>query len=99
MELYLSVCIGALLYLGFDLAGKVGGEVFTKKYLLTTVVNILAGIALVWITQLKEGIMQVAWFDAARLIAASFGVLGQKIFKSLIDMIDKNVKTKVGINK
>lgn len=99
MTLYLAALLGAILYALFDLVGKTGYEVFSKKYLLTTLVNILAGAALIWFTQLKEGVMQIAWFDAARLIAAFFGIAGQKVFKSLIDLVDKNTKTKLGLNK
>lgn len=99
MELYLAALIGAILYAIFDLIGKIGNDVFTKKYLLATLVNVLTGAALIWFTHLKEGVMQIAWFDAARLIAAFFGITGQKIFKSLIDLADKNTKTKFGVNR
>ena len=74
-------------------------EVFTKKYLLATLVNILLGCLLIWGTELKEGVMQIAWFDASRILAMTFGVVGQKIFKAIIDATDKNVKTKLGLNK
>jgi len=99
LSLYFAAAFGALLYMLFDYIGKKGTIVFEKKYILTTVANILAGCALIWLSHLKEGIMQVGWFDGARLIAVSFGVGGQKIFKSLVDMMDKRVETTIGINK
>ena len=97
--LYLAVLIGAIMYFVIDLVGRHGKEVFTFKYLLAMVANILAGFALIWLTELKEGLMTIGWFDAAKIIAASFGVIGQKLFKTLIDLASKNVKTTIGINK
>ena len=40
----------------------------TKKYLLALFANIIAGAALIWATELKEGIMQIGWFDAAKIV-------------------------------
>lgn len=99
MELYLAALLGAIGYLLIDFAGKKGMEVFSKKYLAATIVNILMGALLIWGTELKEGVMQIGWFDASRILAMAFGVGGQKIFKAIIDATDKNVKTKLGINK
>jgi hypothetical protein len=99
LALYIAAIIGAILYMGFDFIGKKGDSVFEKRYIFTTIINILAGCALIWISQLKEGIMQVGWFDAARLIAVSFGVGGQKLFKSVVDMMDKKVETTIGLKK
>ena len=96
--LYLAAAIGAILYASFDFIGKKGNTVFEKKYIFTTIINILAGCTLIWVTELKEGLMQVGWFDAARLVAVAFGVGGQKLFKSVVDMMDKNIKTKLSLN-
>jgi len=97
--LYLAVLLGAVIYAVFDFAGKKGNEVFTKKYLLAIVANVIAGAALIWATELKPGIIQIGWFDAAKIIAMFFGVAGQKLFKTIIDLADKSVKTKIGVNK
>jgi len=97
--LYLAVLIGAILYAIFDFVGKHGKEVLTKRYLFAMFANILAGAALIWATELKEGIMQIGWFDAAKIIAMFFGIAGQKLFKSIIDIANKNVKTTIGVNK
>ena len=96
--LYLAAVIGAIIYAIFDFAGKKGSEVLTKKYLFVTFSNIIAGCALIWALELKEGIMQIGWFDAAKIVAMFFGIAGQKLFKSVIDITDKTVKTKIGIN-
>lgn len=96
--LVLAAVIGAIIYALIDFSGKVGKEVLTKKYVFVTIVNILAGIALIWAMDLKEGLMQIGWFDAAKVIAMFFGIAGQKLFKTIIDLADKNVKTKLGIN-
>lgn len=97
--LYLAVLLGAVIYAVFDFAGKKGNEVFTKKYLLAIVANILAGSALIWGTELKEGLLQIGWFDAAKIVAMFFGIAGQKLFKTIIDLADKKVKTTIGVNK
>ena len=99
MTLYLAALFGALGYLLIDYIGKKGNDVFRKKYLLATLVNVLVGCLLIWGTELKEGVMQIGWFDGSKVIAMAFGVAGQKIFKALIDATDKNVRTKLGINK
>lgn len=96
--LVLAAVIGAIIYALIDFTGKHGGEVFTKKYIFVTLVNILAGVALLWAMDLKEGLMQIGWFDAAKVIAMFFGIAGQKLFKTVIDIADKNVKTKLGVN-
>lgn len=97
--LYLAVLLGAVIYAVFDFAGKKGREVFTKRYFLAIVANVIAGMALIWAFKIKEGIMTIAWFDAARIIAMLFGITGQKLFKTVIDLADKNVKTTIGVNK
>lgn len=96
--LVLAAVIGAIIYALIDFTGKHGSEVFTKKYIFVTLVNILAGVALLWAMDLKEGLMQIGWFDAAKVIAMFFGIAGQKLFKTVIDIADKNVKTKLGVN-
>ncbi|MEN6553713.1 MAG: hypothetical protein ABFC34_12620, partial [Methanobacterium sp.] len=80
-------------------AGKVGTNVLTKKYIIVFFANLIAGAGLVWMTGLKAGIMQIGWFDAAKAIAMLFGITGMKLFKTFIDLADKNVKTKIGINE
>ena len=97
--LYLAVLLGAVIYAICDYAGKVGTDVLTKKYIIVFFANLIAGAGLVWMTGLKAGIMQIGWFDAAKAIAMLFGITGMKLFKTFIDLADKNVKTKIGINK
>ena len=97
--LYIAAAIGAVIYGLIDYLSEKGNEVLTKKYLLITVVNILAGCAVIWATELKEGIMQLGWFDAAKIIAITMGVTGQKLFKALISITDSTIKTKIGINR
>lgn len=96
--LYLAVLLGAVIYAICDYAGKVGTDVLTKKYIIVFFANLIAGAGLVWMTGLKAGIMQIGWFDAAKAIAMLFGITGMKLFKTFIDLADKNVKTKIGIN-
>ena len=97
--LYLAVLLGAVIYAICDYAGKVGTDVLTKKYIIVFFANLIAGVGLVWMTGLKAGIMQIGWFDAAKAIAMLFGITGMKLFKTIIDLADKNVKTKIGINE
>jgi uncharacterized metal-binding protein len=97
--LFLAAAIGAIVYMMIDYVGEKGNQVFTKKYLLTTLVNIIVGCVLIWATKLKEGILQIGYFDAAKVLAMFFGIAGQKLFKTIIDITDSEVKTKLGINK
>lgn len=96
--LYLAALIGAIIYGLIDFVSEKGNEVLTRKYILTTIANIMAGCIVIWAIDLKEGVMQIGWFDAAKIIAISFGVVGQKMFKVLIALTDSSVRTKFGIN-
>lgn len=98
MSVYIGVLIGAFVYVFLDAIGEVGKGIFSKKYLLALVGNIVAGMALVWAFDLQKG-FAMGGIDGARLMAMFFGVAGQKIFKTAIAMADKNVKTTIGINE
>jgi len=97
--LYLAVLLGAVIYAICDYAGRAGTNVLTKKYIIAFFANVIAGAGLIWATELKSGIIQIGWFDAAKIIAMLFGITGMKLFKTIIDLADKNVKTKIGINE
>lgn len=97
--LYLAVLIGAVIYAFCDYAGRAGTNVLTKKYIIAFFANVIAGAGLIWATELKSGIIQIGWFDASKVIAMLFGITGMKLFKTIIDLADKNVKTKIGINE
>lgn len=99
MELYLSVLAAAVIYGLIDFVSKEGKEVFKPKYILTTLVNVLAGSYLVWALNLKPNTFMVGNIDILLLVAGAFGVFGQKLFKSLMYMANKNIKTKFGINR
>ena len=99
MDIYLSVLIGAIIYGLIDFVSATGKDVISKKYLLTTIVNIIAGGGLVWMLKLHEAELIFNNFDFVRLIGAAFGVFGQKFFKALIKLADKNISTKIGLNK
>lgn len=99
MTLYLAVLIGAIIYGFIDYLGTTGNNVFSKKYLGTTIVNILCGASLIWALGLKESQFMLSEFDFTRVVAMSFGVTGQKLWKGLIKLADKSVRTKFGINK
>jgi len=99
MVLYLAAVLGALIYAGIDFISEKGTEVISKKYIITTLVNIIAGCSLIWALELKQGQFEIAGVDAMRIIAMTFGIFGQKLFKAIISMANKNIKTKLGINK
>ena len=99
MALYFAAIIGALIYGLMDWLSTTGNNVFTKKYLLTIVINMIAGAFVIWLIELKPEQFVVSGFDFTRVIAASFGIFGMKVFKMLIKIADKSVKTKFGINK
>jgi len=97
--LYLAAILGAIIYGLIDFISESGKDVFSKKYILTTIVNILAGCALIWALELQPGQFEIAGVDAMKIIAMTFGIFGQKLFKAVISMANKNIKTKIGINK
>lgn len=99
LTLYFAAFLGAIIYALFDYVGKKGVDVLTKKYIFITIANILAGCALIWGIDLKEGVMSIGWFDAAKIVSMFFGIAGQKLFKSVMDITDSTVKTKIGINR
>ncbi|MDH4127106.1 MAG: hypothetical protein OEV44_00020 [Spirochaetota bacterium] len=99
MTLYLAAILGALIYGGIDWISETGKNVLSKKYIFTTIINILAGCSLIWALELKAGQFEIAGIDAMKIIAMSFGIFGQKLFKALISMANKNIKTRFGINK
>ena len=99
MTLYLAAILGAIIYSGIDYLSEKGNKVFEKKYIFTTVLNILAGCALIWALELKEGQFEIAGFDGMRILAMTFGIFGQKLFKAIISMTDKNIRTRIGVNK
>ena len=99
MELYFAVITGAVIYGLIDFLGDDGKGIFSKRYLLTTLANILAGAALVWYIDLDTAEITFKGFDFAKMIAATFGVFGQKLFKLAVKATDKKIKTTIGLNK
>jgi len=97
--LYLAAIIGAIIYGLIDFISETGKDVLSKKYIFTTIVNIIAGCSLIWALELKSGQFEIAGIDAMKIIAMAFGIFGQKLFKAIISMANKNIKTKLGINK
>ena len=96
MVLYLAAALGAIIYGLMDYVGSVGSNIFTKKYLLTMLVNILAGCFVIWLIELKPNQFMLSTFDFTRVVAATFGIFGMKFFKMLIKISKKNIKTKFG---
>ena len=99
MVIYISVLIGAVIYSLIDYVSDNNKEVLTKKYLLTTLANVAAGVALVWMLNLNEAVFEFNGFDFAKVIGATFGIFGQKLFKAVIKLADKNIRTKIGLNE
>ena len=99
MVIYISVLIGAAIYGLIDYVSDNNKEVLTKRYLLTTLANILAGASLVWMLNLNEAAFEFNGFDFAKVIGATFGIFGQKLFKAVIKLADKNIRTRIGINE
>lgn len=97
--IYISVVLGALSYAMLDYVGRLGTRVFSKRYMLTLLVNMLLGFTLVYIFSLKPGVYFYEGIDVARLLAYFFGALGQKLAKLLFDIFDKKVRTRFGINE
>ena len=99
MVLYLAAALGALIYGLMDFVGSIGKSVFTVKYLLTILVNILAGCFVIWLIELKPNQFMLSTFDFTRVVAATFGIFGMKFFKMVIKISNKSIKTKFGVGK
>lgn len=99
MELYLAALVGALIYGLMDFVSATGKGVFTWKYLIAIAVNMLAGAFVIWLLELKPNQFMLSNFDFTRVVAAFIGISGMKVFKMLIKIADKNIKTRFGANK
>jgi|SRR6056297_368418 len=99
MTLYFAAVLGAIIYGLIDYVSSTGKDIFSKKYIFTTLLNIVAGCSLIWALELKPGQFEIAGIDAMKVVAMTFGIFGQKLFKAIIKMTDKNIKTKFGVNK
>jgi len=97
MTLYLSVLFAALIYALIDYLGKEGSEIFTKKYILTFIVNVLAGSYLIWAFKFKPEVFMVGNIDLMIIVAGAFGIFGQKLFKSIMHMANRQIKTKLNL--
>lgn len=95
MELYIAAIVGALIYGVIDFLGKGKKEVFSKKYLLTIVINVAAGAFLIWLIDMKPNSIVFKDFDITRIIAATVGILGMKIFKLVVKLSDKYITDKL----
>jgi len=98
-ELYLAVLIGATVYALIDFVGATGKGIFTLKYFVSIFTNVLAGCVLIWALELKPDQFMLHGFDFTKITAMCFGITGQKLFKSIIKIADKNIKTTLGVNK
>lgn len=99
IAVYVSVVLGALSYAILDYIGRYGKQVFEKRYIALLLVNVLLGVVLVYIFNLKPDTHYYNGFDTARLLAFIFGAMGQKIVKLLFDIFDKKVRTEFGLNE
>lgn len=99
MELYLCVLLGAFIYLAFTwnevfTKPEFKWSIFFKQNLGPTVINLIAGCALVW---RKEEI--ASWLPMTGIIAIFLGTAGQVVLKKLFNIFSARVDTFVGINK
>ena len=99
MTIYLAVFVGALVYALIDFVSDNHKEVLTAKYALIVLANVVAGAALVWMLDLQKIELMYNGFDFAKVVGATFGIFGQKLFKAVVKIADKRIRTKIGLNE
>jgi hypothetical protein len=95
----IGVLIGAAIWLLLELNKAYKKEDFSYKRFLQLnwvpfVTNLSCGLAVVWF---KDDIEQ--YFTVTKFSSVFLGMTGQGVFKKLVGLFDKNVETKLGINK
>jgi len=104
--MYLAVIFGGLIFLSFAL-NKAGVRKdfkwykFLRKNGVQTILNILSGVVIIWLYQNEPDslIFEKILGDLDLTKCLFLGVFGQAILTGVVHLLNKNTKTKLGINK
>lgn len=94
-----GIILGAIIWLLFELnKGLKKPDFNPSKFILLNwlpfLTNIVCGLTILWF---KEDVQD--YFIITKVSSVMLGLSGQAIFKKIIGIFDKNIGTKIGINK
>jgi hypothetical protein len=94
-----GIILGAIIWLLFELNKGYKKEDFTySKFVslnwIPLLTNLICGLAILWF---KEDINE--FMPITRVYSVIIGLSGQAIFKKIVGVFDKNIETKIGVNK
>ena len=92
--IYLAVLAGAVLYGLIDWFND-KKAIWNKKYLIATVLNVLAGAVLIWALNVDKANLTLGEFDAAKIVGITAGIYGQKLFKMVVNKTFKKLESKI----
>jgi hypothetical protein len=95
----IGVILGAIILLLFELNKAYALPQFTlkefvKKNLLPFIVNLVCSLTILWFKDDIKDIMPIT-----KVYSVIIGMSGQALFKKVVGVFDKNIQTKLGINK
>jgi len=73
-------------------------RIFFKKQWGPVALNLLGGVIIIFGFGINEGAFVFNDKDVTLLVAAALGVLGEVVFTSVVEGVNKKVKTKFGFN-
>jgi hypothetical protein len=95
----IGIILGAIIWLLFELNKALQKSDFNvSKFILLNwlplLTNLICGLTILWF---KEDIQEYFIFN--KVSSVILGMSGQAIFKKIIGIFDKNIETKIGLNK
>ena len=95
----IGIILGAFIWLLFELNKALQKSDFNvSKFILLNwlplLTNLVCGLTILWF---KEDIQEYFIFN--KVSSVILGMSGQAIFKKIVGIFDKNIGTKIGINK
>ena len=95
----IGIILGAFIWLLFELNKALQKSDFNvSKFILLNwlplLTNIICGLTIFWF---KEDIQEYFIFN--KVSSVILGMSGQAIFKKIVGIFDRNIETKIGLNK
>jgi hypothetical protein len=95
----IGIILGAFIWLLFELNKALQKSDFnTSKFILLNwlplLTNLVCGLTILWF---KEDIQEYFIFN--KVSSVILGMSGQAIFKKIVGIFDRNIETKIGLNK
>jgi len=95
----IGIILGAIIWLLFELNKALQKSDFNvSKFILLNwlplLTNLICGLTILWF---KEDIQEYFIFN--KVSSVILGMSGQAIFKKIVGIFDRNIETKIGLNK